>query len=132
MRSKETKETALSSFYADLLGMQVSQGTDKTMCRVQCGDVFFYLRNPDNNSVDKSYPPPSLGHIAISVEPWENQNDSTINGAPTVAAVLKRRGIKLVRGTKEVMINDPEGFIVQLVGRHYQPHDYKIVNARHL
>jgi hypothetical protein len=35
-----------------------------------------------------------------------------------------------VPGATEVMIKDPEGFVVQLVGRQYQARDYKIVNPK--
>jgi catechol 2,3-dioxygenase-like lactoylglutathione lyase family enzyme len=109
----------LREFYADLFGMQISQGANKTECRVQCGDTLFYIRNPDNDSIIKPHPIPSLDHIAISVEPWENQNDMHLAAAPTVAAELMRRGIEIVPGATEVMIRDPEGFVVQLTGRHY-------------
>lgn len=108
----------LREFYADLFGMQISQGANKTECRVQCGDTLFYIRNPDNDSITKPHPIPSLDHIAVSIEPWENQNDKHLAAAPTVAAELKRRGINNVAGD-DLMIKDPEGFLVQLTGEHY-------------
>src|SRR5262249_39793084 len=54
----------LRDFYADLLGMQISQGGDKSVCRVQCGNTLFYIRNPENGSIIKPHTFPSLDHIA--------------------------------------------------------------------
>ena len=107
----------LRDFYGDLLGMQVSERTDKTECRFQCGDTFFYLRNSAHSTQASTT-------SRFRLSRGKNQNDPTIAGAPTVAAELKRRGIKTLADAKGVMIKDPEGFVVQLVGTRYQAPDY--------
>jgi len=61
---------------------------------------------------------PKLQHIAIAVEPWDRHEDSSLKGAPEVAAVLKRRGL-LPEGTEPV-IHDPEGYPIQVIGRTYE------------
>lgn len=129
--------SALHGFYTDMLGMPVAQGINEsthstTVCRIQSGDKFVYIRNAAHQP--PKYPRPTLAidHIALSVEPWENADDQlTIHGAPTVEAEMKRRGIELFPNTRDVMFKDPFGFNIQLVGKHYNPAaEYKVVDAK--
>ena len=129
--------SALHNFYTDMLGMPVAQGINEsthstTVCRIQSGDKFVYIRNAAHQPPKYPRPTPALDHIALSVEPWESAEDQlTIHGAPTVAAELKRRGIELFPNTRDVMFKDPFGFNIQLVGKNYNPvGEYKVFEGK--
>jgi catechol 2,3-dioxygenase-like lactoylglutathione lyase family enzyme len=128
---------ALHAFYTEMLGMPVAQGVNEsthstTVCRIQSGDHFVYIRNAAHEPPKYPRLTPAINHIAIAVEPWESAEDQlTIHGAPTVAAELKRRGIELAPNTRDVMIKDPYGFNIQLVGKNYNPaSEYKVFDGK--
>jgi catechol 2,3-dioxygenase-like lactoylglutathione lyase family enzyme len=127
----------LHSFYTEMLGMPVAQGTNDsthstTVCRIQSGDQFVYIRNAAHEPPKYPRLTPAVDHIAIAVEPWDSAEDQlTIHGAPTVAAELKRRGIELFSNTRDIMFKDPFGFNIQLVGKNYNPAgEYKVFEGK--
>ncbi|OFV93464.1 MAG: hypothetical protein A3H28_16660 [Acidobacteria bacterium RIFCSPLOWO2_02_FULL_61_28] len=110
-----------SDFYADFFGAKIFQGTNKNENHARIGETYITFRGP--NIHKNAQPTPRVDHIAIAVEPWDNQNDPGLTGlgagAPRLQAELKRRGIPLLPGT-DIKVKDPEGFIVQIIGRRYE------------
>ena len=109
-------------FYADLLGMKVSQDDGKQQCYMSFGDTFLLPRNARGERK-----PPLVDHIAYTIEGW---NKDQVEGE------LKRRGYKLMqRGDKggpparlgpmqyrpdtenSFHILDPDGFDLQISGK---------------
>jgi catechol 2,3-dioxygenase-like lactoylglutathione lyase family enzyme len=88
-------------FYADLLGMKVSQDDGK-QCYLSFGDTFIIPRN-------RSAGTPRIDHIAYTIDNWNK-------GA--VAAELKRRGLQPRQDTQNSFhVKDPEGFDLQICGK---------------
>jgi len=96
-------------FYADLLGMKVSQDTGQ-QCFLGFGDTLLTARKtrqPDGK--------PYIDHIAYTLGNWEPGNAADENA---VEAELTRRGLapKTDMGgdSKSFHIRDPDGFNLQL------------------
>ena len=91
-------------FYADLLGMRVSEDDGK-QCALSFGDTFIIPRRthqPDNK--------PFVEHIAYTIENWDKE---------TVEAELRRRGLNPVADTDDSFhIKDPDGFDLQIAGKN--------------
>ena len=88
-------------FYADLLGMKVSQDDGK-QCFLSFGDTFIIPRNRPTGT-------PRIDHIAYTIDNWNR-------GA--VEAELKRRGLQPRPDTKNSFhVKDPEGFDLQISGK---------------
>jgi catechol 2,3-dioxygenase-like lactoylglutathione lyase family enzyme len=92
-------------FYADLLGMKVSQDDGK-QCFLVFGDSFLIPRNRPANT-------PRIDHIAYTIENWDKN---------AVEAELKRRGLKPVLDTENSFhVQDPNGFDLQISGKEMKP-----------
>jgi catechol 2,3-dioxygenase-like lactoylglutathione lyase family enzyme len=92
-------------FYADLLGMKVSQDDGK-QCFLVFGDSFLIPRNRTANT-------PRIDHIAYTIENWDKN---------AVEAELKRRGLKPVADTENSFhVQDPNGFDLQISGKDMNP-----------
>jgi len=96
-------------FYADLLGMKVSQDTGQ-QCYLGFGDTLLTARKtkqPDGK--------PYIDHIAYTLGNWEPGNAADENA---VEAELTRRGLapKADMGgdSKSFHIKDPDGFNLQI------------------
>jgi len=88
-------------FYADLLGMKVSQDDGK-QCFLSFGDTFIIPRNRPTGT-------PWIDHIAYTIDNWNR-------GA--VEAELKRRGLQPRPDTQNSFhVKDPEGFDLQISGK---------------
>jgi catechol 2,3-dioxygenase-like lactoylglutathione lyase family enzyme len=90
-------------FYADLLGMKVSDDDGKS-CTLAFGDSFLVVRKtrqPDDT--------PFVDHFAITIDAWDRD---------AVEAELKRRGLEPRPDTEHSFhVNDPDGFRLQISGR---------------
>lgn len=96
-------------FYADLLGMKVSQDTGQ-QCYLGFGDTLVTARktrSPDGK--------PYIDHVAYTLGNWEPGNAVDENA---VEAELKGRGLEprpdLGGDSKSFHIKDPDGFNVQV------------------
>ena len=88
-------------FYADLLGMKVSQDDGK-QCFLVFGDSFLIPRNRPANT-------PRIDHIAYTIENWDKN---------AVESELTRRGLKPVADTENSFhVEDPNGFDLQISGK---------------
>jgi catechol 2,3-dioxygenase-like lactoylglutathione lyase family enzyme len=88
-------------FYADLLGMKVSQDDGK-QCFLSFGDTFIIPRNRPTGT-------PRIDHIAYTIDNWNKD---------AVEAELKRRGLQPRPDTKNSFhVKDPEGFDLQISGK---------------
>jgi catechol 2,3-dioxygenase-like lactoylglutathione lyase family enzyme len=92
-------------FYADLLGMKVSEDTG-TQCYLGFGDTLLTARKtrqPDGK--------PYIDHIAYTLDNWDEN---------AVEAELTRRGLApkpdMGGGSKSFHIRDPDGFNLQVCG----------------
>lgn len=90
-------------FYADLLGMRVSEDTGK-QCYLGFGDTLLTARTsplPDGK--------PYITHVGYTLDNWD---------ADAVEAELKRRGLEprtdMGGGAKSFHIRDPDGYDVQV------------------
>ena len=96
-------------FYADLLGMKVSQDTGK-QCYLGFGDTLVTAR-PTRQPDGKPY----IDHVAYTLGEWEPGNAADENA---VEAELTRRGLapKTDMGgdSKSFHIRDPDGFNLQI------------------
>jgi catechol 2,3-dioxygenase-like lactoylglutathione lyase family enzyme len=91
----------IRDFYADLLGMKVSQDDGK-QCFLSFGDTFIIPRNRASGT-------PRIDHIAYTIENWDK-------GA--VEAELKRRGLQPRADTPNSFhVKDPAGFDLQISGK---------------
>jgi catechol 2,3-dioxygenase-like lactoylglutathione lyase family enzyme len=91
----------IRDFYADLLGMKVSQDDGK-QCFLSFGDTFIIPRNRPTGT-------PRIDHIAYTIDNWNR-------GA--VEAELKRRGLQPRPDTQNSFhVKDPEGFDLQISGK---------------
>jgi catechol 2,3-dioxygenase-like lactoylglutathione lyase family enzyme len=90
-------------FYADLLGMTVSQDDGK-QCYLAFGDSFVIprkTRQPDGK--------PYVDHIAYTIADWDKDR---------VEAELKRRGLEPRPDTENSFhVKDPDGFDLQISGK---------------
>lgn len=90
-------------FYADLLGMTVSEDTGK-QCYLGFGDTLLTARTSPQ-PVTKPY----VTHVAYTLADWNED---------AVEAELKRRGLEprpdMGGGAKSFHIKDPDGFDVQV------------------
>ena len=88
-------------FYADLLGMNVSQD-DGRQCHLSFGDSFIIPRKGTGRT-------PRIDHIAYTIDNWDRS---------AVEAELKRRGLQTRPDTQySFHVRDPEGFDLQIAGR---------------
>jgi catechol 2,3-dioxygenase-like lactoylglutathione lyase family enzyme len=91
-------------FYADLLGMRVSEDNGK-QCALSFGDSFIIprkTRQPDNK--------PYIDHVAYTIEDWNKDE---------VEAELRRRGFEPRPDTEDSFhIRDPDGFDLQISGKN--------------
>jgi len=91
-------------FYADLLGMKVTQDTGK-QCYLSFGNTFLLPRNGrEGSSV------PRIDHVAYTIEDWDKN---------AVEAELKRRGLTPRPDTEDSFhVKDPDGFDLQISGKN--------------
>jgi catechol 2,3-dioxygenase-like lactoylglutathione lyase family enzyme len=89
-------------FYAGLFGMKVSEDDGK-QCRLSFGNNILIIRNRQ--------PAPKVDHIAYTIANWDQEKES-------MAAEVKRRGLKIVQGDTKTSLHilDPDGFQVQFGG----------------
>jgi catechol 2,3-dioxygenase-like lactoylglutathione lyase family enzyme len=93
--------TKTRDFYADLLGMKVSQDDGK-QCFLSFGDTFIIPRNRPSGT-------PRIDHIAYTIDNWNKD---------AVEAELKRRGLQPRPDTQNSFhVKDPEGFDLQISGK---------------
>ena len=90
-------------FYADLLGMKVSQDNGR-QCYLSFGDTFLLPRNARAGTT-----PPRVDHIAYTIEAWNKDR---------VEAELKSRGLAPRPDTENSFhVKDPDGFDLQISGK---------------
>jgi catechol 2,3-dioxygenase-like lactoylglutathione lyase family enzyme len=95
--------TKTRDFYADLLGMKVSQDNGR-QCYMSFGDTFLLPRNARGGQT-----PPRVDHIAYTIETWNKD---------AVEAELKRRGLTPRPDTENSFhVKDPDGFDLQISGK---------------
>jgi catechol 2,3-dioxygenase-like lactoylglutathione lyase family enzyme len=91
----------IRDFYADLLGMKVSQDNGK-QCYLSFGDSFLIARHGVGRA-------PRIDHIAYTIDNWDKD---------AVGAELKRRGLQPRADTENSFhVRDPEGFDLQIAGK---------------
>lgn len=91
----------IRDFYADLLGMNVSQDNGK-QCFLSFGDTFIIPRNRIGRT-------PRIDHVAYTIDNWNRE---------AVQAELKRRGLQPRPDTENSFhVKDPEGFDLQISGK---------------
>ncbi len=91
-------------FYADLLGMKVSQDNGK-QCYLSFGNTFLLPRNGREGN-----PVPRIDHVAYTIEDWDKN---------AVEAELKRRGLTPRPDTEDSFhVKDPDGFDLQISGKN--------------
>jgi len=91
----------IRDFYADLLGMKVSQDNGK-QCYLSFGDTFIIPRNRPTGA-------PRIDHIAYTIDNWDRR---------AVEAELKRRGLQPRADTENSFhVKDPAGFDLQISGK---------------
>lgn len=100
--SYEVRDYAkIRDFYAELLGMKVSQDNGK-QCFLSFGDTFVIPRNHAGIT-------PRVDHIAYTIENWDQR---------AVEAELKRRGLQPRADTANSFhVKDPAGFDLQISGK---------------
>jgi catechol 2,3-dioxygenase-like lactoylglutathione lyase family enzyme len=90
-------------FYADLLGMKVTEDDGK-QCRLVFGNNILIPRNRSNGG------PARVDHIAYTVMNWDREKDA-------FEEQLKRRGLQYTGSAKtSFQVKDPEGMGVQFGG----------------
>lgn len=91
-------------FYADLLGMRVSEDTGK-QCALSFGQSFIVARK--SRQPDAA---PFVDHFAITIADWDR-------GA--VEAELRRRDLEPKADTEDsFLIKDPNGYTLQICGKN--------------
>ena len=89
-------------FYADLLGMRVSEDNGK-QCALSFGDTFIIPRHSRQPEAK-----PMIDHVAYTIANWDKK---------AVEDELKRRGFTPRPDTEDSFhIKDPDGFDVQIAG----------------
>ena len=101
--------TKTRDFYADLLGMKISDDDGKTQCRLTFGDNILIPRNASSRPGGKA----GVDHIGYTLANWDT--DKTVK--PAVEAELKRRGLKIRVTEGSFHVQDPDGFEVQVGGK---------------
>jgi catechol 2,3-dioxygenase-like lactoylglutathione lyase family enzyme len=95
--------TKTRDFYADLLGMKVSQDNGR-QCYLSFGDTFLLPRNARVGTTA-----PRVDHIAYTIEAWNKDK---------VEAELKSRGLVPRPDTENSFhVKDPDGFDLQISGK---------------
>jgi catechol 2,3-dioxygenase-like lactoylglutathione lyase family enzyme len=94
-------------FYADLLGMKVTQDNGTSQCYLTFGDTFLIPRNGRQGR-----PTPLVDHIAITVENFD------LKGAK---AELERRGLTPREDQESYHVKDPDGFDLQISSKEMKP-----------
>lgn len=96
-------------FYADLLGMTVSDDNGQDRCTLGFGDASLIARNrPDGAAAT-----PTVDHIAYKIEDWDTDR---------VRGELERRGLDPRLDNPgggsyvSFLVNDPDGYTVQISG----------------
>ena len=97
--------TKTRDFYAGLFGMKVSDDDGK-QCRLTFGDNILIARNRPSGT-------PKVDHIAYTLANWDT--DKTVK--PAVEAELKRRGLQIRTTEGSFLVQDPDGFEVQMGGK---------------
>jgi catechol 2,3-dioxygenase-like lactoylglutathione lyase family enzyme len=91
-------------FYADLLGMKVTQDTGR-QCYLSFGDTFLLPRNGRAGAAT-----PRIDHVAYTIETWDKD---------AVEAELRRRGMEPRPDTPDSFhVKDPDGFDLQISGKN--------------
>jgi catechol 2,3-dioxygenase-like lactoylglutathione lyase family enzyme len=88
-------------FYADLLGMKVTQDDGK-QCHLEFGTEGSHIL-PRNARAGSA--PPKVDHIAYSIDHWDKN---------AVEAELKRRGLDPRPDKESFHVKDPDGFDLQI------------------
>ncbi len=100
-------------FYADLLGMKVSQDDGKGQCYLVFGDSFLIPRNARVQHDSGAGVIPRVDHIAYTIENWNQQ---------AVKAELQSRGLHPREDTvNSYHVKDPDGFDLQISGKEMKP-----------
>ena len=94
-------------FYADLLGMKVTQDNGTNQCYLAFGDTFIIPRNGRQGR-----PTPLVDHIAITVENFDLK---------TAKAELERRGLTPREDQESYHVKDPDGFDLQISSKEMKP-----------
>jgi len=94
-------------FYADLLGMKVTQDDGKNQCYLAFGDSFIIPRNGRQGG-----PTPLVGHVAITVENFDKK---------AAKAELERRGLTPREDQESYHVKDPDGFDLQISSKEMKP-----------
>ena len=94
-------------FYADLLGMKVTQDDGKQQCYLAFGDSFLIPRNGRQGG-----PTPLVGHVAITVENFDKK---------AAKAELERRGLTPREDQESYHVKDPDGFDLQISSKEMKP-----------
>jgi catechol-2,3-dioxygenase len=97
-------------FYAGLLGMKVTEDNGKTQCRLVFGDNILVVRNASSRPGTKE----GVDHISYTLANW----DADKNVRTGLESELKRRGIKFRGNAESLLFEDPDGFEVQVGGKH--------------
>lgn len=91
-------------FYADLLGMKVSQDNGR-QCYLSFGETFLLPRNGRAGATT-----PRIDHVAYTIETWDKD---------AVEAELRRRGLEPRPDTADSFhVKDPDGFDLQISGKN--------------
>ena len=94
-------------FYADLLGMKVTQDDGKNQCYLAFGDSFIIPRNGRQGG-----PTPLVGHVAITVENFDKK---------AAKVELERRGLTPREDQESYHVKDPDGFDLQISSKEMKP-----------
>ena len=94
-------------FYADLLGMKVTQDNGTSQCYLTFGDTFIIPRNGRQGR-----PTPLVDHIAITVETFDKK---------AAKAELERRGLAPREDQESYHVKDPDGFDLQISSKEMKP-----------
>jgi catechol 2,3-dioxygenase-like lactoylglutathione lyase family enzyme len=96
--------TKTRDFYADLLGMKVTQDTGR-QCYLSFGETFLLPRNGRAGATT-----PRVDHVAYTIETWDKS---------AVEAELRRRGMEPRPDTEDSFhVKDPDGFDLQISGKN--------------
>jgi catechol 2,3-dioxygenase-like lactoylglutathione lyase family enzyme len=87
-------------FYADLLGMKVTEDNGTNQCYLTFGDTFIIPRN-----ARQGRQAPLVDHIAITVENFDKK---------AARAELERRGLTPREDQESFHVKDPDGFDLQI------------------
>jgi catechol 2,3-dioxygenase-like lactoylglutathione lyase family enzyme len=94
-------------FYADLLGMKVTQDNGTNQCYLTFGDTFIIPRN-----ARQGRQAPLVDHFAITVEHFDKK---------AAKAELERRGLTPREDQESYHVKDPDGFDLQISSTEMKP-----------